>query len=415
MLATLRSQLGAAKALPRLMTTAAAHEVSITSEGLQDGSNTFLHQESRNLCRCLQCCSQYSMAKTMTSVNHGTQLTKILDVDNDFISAKWSDGHTGKIPRNLDAAYGKSAGSSILEKYKDLVQRRNTSQTFWTGENGGDIALEPYQYDVVLADKVELQKFLLHFMEYGVAILKGCPDLDDPTPLLNRDLRYGPVQDTIYGSVVEIKFRSVTDGELVAYTNNELPTHTDFSFYTKTPDILNVYGRKNTVVGGESTYVDTYAVLEEVRDERPDLFKILTEVVAYYRYAVPGKKLNVSSHRVVEMRGEDIYRVVDMFCELDELEFAKHTDIETRKAWWEAYSYYRNKCMEARTPGARRLDPGDLVMIDNARVLHGRRPFVDGTGERIMNLMYAEFSHVIPAVLDLHHEIHGTESAQAEA
>lgn len=355
------------------------------------------------------------MAKTMVSVNDGIQITKILDVDEDFISAKWSDGHTGKIPRNTNAAYGAGSGATILEQYIDLVQRKNRAHTFWTGEDGGDTALEPFQYSNVTTDKQELQNFLLHFMEYGVAILKGCPLLENPVSILNEDLRYGPVQDTIYGPTVEIKFRSVTDGELVAYTNNELPTHTDFSFYTKTPDILNVYGKVNTVVGGESTYVDTFAVLNEVREEKPEYFKILTEVATYYRYAVPGKKLNVSSHRVVEMRGEDMYRVVDMFCELDELEFAKHTDIETRKRWWEAYSYYRNKCTEPRTPGARRLDAGDLVMIDNCRVLHGRRPFVDGTGERVMNLMYAEYSHVIPTVLELHQEIHGLRPAAAEA
>ena len=357
--------------------------------------------------RCLQCCSQYSFAKTMVTVNDGVQITKILDVDADFISAKWSDGHTGKIPRNTNSAYGVESGATILEQYMDLVQRKNKAHTFWTGGNGGDTALEPFQYANVKADKEALQSFLLHFLEYGVAILKNCPILKNPVSLLNEDLRFGPVQDTIYGAVVEIKFRSSTDREFVGYTNSELPTHTDFSFYTKTQDILNVYGVENTVVGGESTYVDTFGVLNEVREERPDLFQILTEVDVHYRFSVPGKKLNVSSHKVVEMRGENMYRVVDNFCELDELEFVKHNDIETRKKWWEAYSYYRNKCTEPRTPAARRLDKGDLIMIDNCRILHGRKPFVDGSGERVMNLMYTEFSHVIPAILDLHMEIHG--------
>jgi len=98
------------------------------------------------------------------------------------------------------------------------------------------------------------------------------------------------------------------------------------------------------------------------------------------------------------MNKNDIYRVRDMFFARDEYQMVKDLDQTTREKWWEAYLWFRGEIDNPNRHVNLKLQAGNLVIIDNWRVFHGRYAFKvesDDVGKRrIMNSVYVDWNHL---------------------
>ena len=59
------------------------------------------------------------------------------------------------------------------------------------------------------------------------------------------------------------------------------------------------------------------------------------------------------------------------------------------EAWYDAYRAFARLLTSPDLEVRVRLQPGDLILLDNARVLHGRTGFA-ASGERLLQGCYAE-------------------------
>ena len=154
---------------------------------------------------------------------------------------------------------------------------------------------------------------------------------------------------------------------------------------------------KNTVEGGDSFWVDTFSAISEVREERPDYFDILCRVPIYHRFTPPGTDRYVRSHHtLVTMLGEDIYQISDNPWSTDTPLATYTLDLETRRQWWEAYLYYRAKVEDQSRWIMRKLEGGQVVVLDNFRVYHGRKEFqrTEQGQERVVGTAYVNWNHL---------------------
>ena len=373
--------------------TIGANGVQLTEDGVNDNGREILHIETRQMCRCEACYGRHSHQKLLMTLGNGVKVTEIMEVSENYISMKWSDGHKGQMPRTMTGAYGPPNTTSVLETYYDVTMRKNSAQVFWTVQ--GEDNFKAFDYDEVIKSDENTKEFLAHYMKYGIGFLRGIPDEEDIMKFNNIDLKIGNPRVTVFDPVDMVKFKPNADN--FAYSSDELPGHTDLPYYNDSSSAQFFICLKNTVEGGESFWIDTFAAMKEVRDERPELFEILAKVPIFFKNDPPGIEINLySSVPVVELNGNDIRRVRDHIGSSDEYQFMVSTDIETRKLWWDAFTYYKSKVEDDSRKIRHSMRAGDLVMTDNWRVLHGRKSFfvTAPTQERNVATWYIDWNHL---------------------
>jgi trimethyllysine dioxygenase len=209
--------------------------------------------------------------------------------------------------------------------------------------------------------------------DYGFCIAAGTPaTLADSEALLRR---FGYVRETIFGGMWE--FSADLAMADTAYTNLELRPHTDGTYSNDAPgwQLLHCLGFVGT--GGESTVVDAFAVAARLRSERPDLYSVLSTV------EVPGQYIGDGSHLMAArpvLRHDASGHLVQVSCNnYDRAPFLLAED--EMLAFYDALRAFESLVNDPSMQWRHVLAPGEAMLFDNWRVLHGRLAF---TGQRTM-------------------------------
>ena len=164
-----------------------------------------------------------------------------------------------------------------------------------------------------------------------------------------------------------------------------LSPHTDLTFIP-TPQIVQLlYCVENTALGGESIIVDGFRIAQDFRQDHPQYFAILSQTPVkfwqlyrdwhyYFSQTTPIIKLNETgtvtniffSHKNL---GLDLpFEQVEQFYE----------------AYYALFRYLENPAYQYSF----RLNPGDCLLVQNFRILHGRKAFKPSSGSRHLEVAY---------------------------
>ena len=161
------------------------------------------------------------------------------------------------------------------------------------------------------------------------------------------------------------------DKDRKAYgTADALPLHTDgFAYGDRAPDHFGLSCVRQGTTGGESLLVDSYRLLDAVE---PELRSFLTGTSV--DHAEPDMHPAVSPLAITTARGRVAVRRVP---------WVRPTPDDADPGATEALLARWTERVLAQHAGARRflLREGDVAIIDNYRVLHGREPY---EGDRLM-------------------------------
>ena len=284
-------------------------------------------------------------------------------VDGDDLVVRWADG---AVPSRVSAALlvevagistrpGPVAWSS---RSPDLVGRSDCAE--------------------VMADDDALLGLLDGLIGDGVVLIQGL----DPTPQAATALaeRIGRVRHTVFGSMWRLA-TDVVDHLDSAYETTYLEPHTDGTYMTDAPGTQLFCCVERTGTGGESILVDGLAAAEELRRDAPEHFHVLTTVVVPARYVEPGVHLRARRPPIgLDDRG--LIRQVS-FNNYDRAPF--WLPEPEMSAFYAAYSALHDLIVDESRWLEIRLEPGDALLFDNWRVLHGRRAF---TGTRVFHGCY---------------------------
>ena len=166
-----------------------------------------------------------------------------------------------------------------------------------------------------------------------------------------------------------------------------LAPHTDNPYRKPVPCIQLLHCIENEVGGGLSTLVDGLAVTEELKKEHPSFFQILTEIKVRFQF--------VDDNVVLEDWAEMIQ--LDENKRLKQVRFSPRLDFVPLmdKEKLELYYAARNKISEMYNSEKFRIEfklkPGDLLMMDNYRLLHGRTEYNANEGNRFLQGCYIDY------------------------
>lgn len=242
--------------------------------------------------------------------------------------------------------------------------------TLW---NASSINTPTVAFDDVMKTDSGVAQWLGRTLQYGFCIVEGTPATAEDSEALIR--RVGYVRETVFGGFWE--FQPDLSKADTAYTTLELRGHTDATYSHDAPGFQLLHCLEFDGSGGESTIVDGFAVARRIEAEAPEAFEVLSTV------AVPGQYIGDGAHLMSArpvFRHDHTGRLVQVsFNNYDRAPFL--LDETDMVAFYDAIRLFDEIVNEPSMQWRHVLRPGEALLFDNWRVLHGRAAF---TGLRRM-------------------------------
>ena len=303
-----------------------------------------------------------------TMLKNSSEISKV-NISDKFLEVSFKDG-----------AYAKLVIENILKEFEKDNELYFINKISWKSDFQNN---NIYKFNKNFFEEKIMYESLLDFYKYGFVIFENVPTQDNF--IVNFANSIGSVRRTNFGEFFNVK--SKPNPNDLAYTSLPLAPHTDNPYRKPVPCIQLLHCIENEVGGGLSTLVDGLAVTEELKKEHRSFFQILTEIKVRFQF--------VDDNVVLEDWAEMIQ--LDENKRLKQVRFSPRLDFVPLmdKEKLELYYAARNKISEMYNSEKFRIEfklkPGDLLMMDNYRLLHGRTEYNANEGNRFLQGCYIDY------------------------
>lgn len=233
------------------------------------------------------------------------------------------------------------------------------------------LALPTGDYAAVAGDDGARAVWLRQVHDHGFGLLRGVPT--EPGMVCKVVEIFGHVRETNYGRLFDVV--AVEKPQNLAFSALSLGNHTDNPYRDPVPQMQLLHCLEAASEGGESVVVDGFAAADRLRREAPDAFALLTRRAVPFRYVEAGK---------VDLRAKAPLIELDADGDVAAVRYNNRSiapfdlDPDEVEAFYDAYRRFGRLLHDPELTVGFRLAPGDLFIVNNRRVLHGRRGFSAG-------------------------------------
>jgi len=243
-----------------------------------------------------------------------------------------------------------------------------------------------FDFDALESGSVAHHDLLDGVVNDGMVLVEDLPDSDEATETLAR--LFGHIRDTDFGRV----FNIVTEPEAWTLSQSSVgqDPHNDDPYRYTPSGITMLHCRRAADGGGESILVDGFKVADDIRRSDPEAFDLLATIsIPYVR------------HRATAVdQGEDVHMiayapVISVNTQGEEMGVRFHErstgvfdlDPAVVDRYYLAFRAFAAGVRAAENQFVHKLVDGQAIVVDNQRVLHGRRGFgADVEGRRHLRL-----------------------------
>lgn len=354
----------------------------------------------RDSCPCELCVSPSSGQKSFATpdiphnvsprrVQVSPESALVVEWENDIPDAA-AQGHISTYtPEYLDSLKFRRELREREDNDFRVVDREVPYQ-IWNKASIAD-KLRKVDYEEYMNTEEGLWKILFDLEAYGLVFLKNVPK--DENSVSTIGLRIANLQETFYGRTWDVI--SKPNAENVAYTNSYLGLHEDMLYVVQPPRIQLLHCIENSCEGGESIFCDgNYAARAMIDDPaEAESVDLLSNYLVRYHYQ-KHPFFYRQARPVFNMKTDDLgnRELVNVWWsppfQAPNPPLGRDAGHAQHRAWHKAMQTFERHLNAEANVHEYKLTPGECVIFDNRRVMHGRKAFNTGSGYRWLRGTY---------------------------
>lgn len=298
-------------------------------------------------------------------------LIEAAEIDQDLKIDKFKSVKDKLIVRFSD----KSEHSYLV---KDLVSsRQKVKKTLWNNS-----MKEIPEFNFKKFNDELLKEILNAIDEFGFCLIRNMPTTRNGIHALTKHI--GPIKETNWGNIADIK--NIKKAYDLTMTERALENHTDNPYRFPTQGYIFLHCIKNSKVGGENTLVDGFNIAKQIKKKSIEKYNILRDFKTFFQYKDKDTLLDnycsliETDHEdnVVQVRFNNRTEIIPY----DNIKrINRYTD--ARREFWKLIKSKSNNIVIKQKPG-------DMIIMDNYRVLHGRAKYKDVDNQRYFRQGYLD-------------------------
>lgn len=337
----------------------------------------------RDACPCVHCVSESSGQKKFATCD--------IDAPPRLQSSKITEDGSLELIWSQDFMSGASHTSTyslpFLQRwfvYKALPELYIPERYLWDrAAFEKNMEARTINYDAWMAGGEPFAKSLLDLCQWGLIVVKGVPETKDAVKEIANMI--GNLQSTFYGETWDVI--SKPNAENVAYTNEFLCLHQDLMYNKEIPHVQLLHCMKNDCQGGDSLFSDGLRTAAEFKHRNPIAYSVLVKGKVQFQYSRNGHFYRRARAVITEYDREKFPSAVHWSPPFQG-PFPPEYSPKVMSAWKEAAKAFKASLESPENMLQYRLQPGDCVLFDNSRVLHGRTKFDTSSGLRHLHGTY---------------------------
>lgn len=233
----------------------------------------------------------------------------------------------------------------------------------------------PIDYNLFRTSDEHFRKIIADLRDFGLAYLKNVPT-SNLIQVEEVAKRFGVIRETFYGVSWDVK--NMRDAKNIAYTSLDLGLHMDLMYFESPPGLQMLHCIENTVKGGESTFLDVFNAVHQLKQESQEHYEILKKVPVTFHYKNDGHHLIRRRPTIIDddqTEGLKVYYAPPFQGPL-------HAPPDIIKDFYVAFNHFESIIQRPEFLFKRKLEKGQCVIFANQRVLHGRDAFDSASGDR---------------------------------
>jgi len=296
-------------------------------------------------------------------------IIKNAKINNNILDLTFSDGITSKFDIN-----------KLTSEFLDTESLSNTvKQKLWDSSLKNN---PTYKFNENFSNSKDMFDLLKSFYKYGFVIVKNVPT--ENNYIVNFANSIGSIRPTNFGDFFNV--RSVPNPNDLAYTSLALSPHTDNPYRKPVPCIQLLHCIESEVSGGFSTLVDGFKVATYLKENNPEYFKILTKIKVKFKF-IDKDVILENKGELIELDKKNNFKQIRFNTRLDYVPLLEKNQLELYyKARKEISNLYNSEKFRIKF----KLAPGDIMMVDNHRLLHGRTAYDTNEGKRFLQGCYID-------------------------
>lgn len=357
----------------------------------------------RDACPCPRCVSETSGQKKFATcdIDPEPQLESVHVTRDGDLSIRWENDFLDRQPH---------VSVYPLDFLQRAIHSSGAPHNHWRFIPGyhiwdanrftADMDARFIDYEDWMAGSHAFAKAFQNLASWGLVFMRGVPESHDAV----RDIasKIGDLQRTFYGDTWDVI--SKPNAENVAYTNEFLGLHQDLLYWNTMPKLQLLHCLKNECEGGDSLFSDGLRTAWDLKTRQFGVYKELTQFSVGFQYTKNGHFYYEKRHTIDDSGGIPVgvnwsppfqapFRQNPMITGI-----GKGGQL---REWHAVSKMFKNHIESSGNMLRYRLQPGECVLFDNQRILHGRTQFDTSAGHRHLRGGYIDEQTLASATVRL--------------
>ena len=293
-------------------------------------------------------------------------------IEGDALVVTWAhDGHVSRYSLTWLTRWAKGDGR---------IDPAALPRNYWLGDHHD--RLQRFTMQALRSDPRAITNWIEALLIDGIAVVDELSNSDQALSELAS--LAGKVRAAYCGQYFDVAAKANPTAS--SSTAGPLEMHTDIPAEELAPGVQFLHCRSNSVEGGDTLFVDGGTVANDLRSSSPRDFELLSRLTVPFRVHHDGYDMR-ARQRVIELDENGAVAGVTMSQHMaDVFDLPQKTLDE----YYPAFHRFGNMLKERKYAMRLRFKPGECLVFDNHRIVHGRDAYAAQSGQRHLRGCYVD-------------------------